>query len=66
MEKEVKGEDDIQIISITNIEVHSFIKGYHVYRHVWLPVLDEELYGEMDASNPMDKYAVAIRKTINW
>ena len=39
-----------------------FIKGFHVYRNVRLSVLDEELYGEMDPSNLVDKYDVAVRK----
>ena len=41
-----------------------FIKGYHVYRNVRLPVLDEELYEKMDPSNSADKCAVAVRKKI--
>ena len=41
-----------------------FIKGYHVYRNVRLPVLDEELYEEMDPSNSADKCAVAVKKKI--
>ena len=66
MEKEIKPEDKIQIIAITDIEVFSFIKGYHTYRKIWLPVLDEELYGEMDCSNNVDKYAAVTKRTRSW
>lgn len=31
-----------------------------------LACLNEELYAEMDPSNHVDKYAVAVKKTINW
>ena len=62
----MKTEDEIQILVITNTEVPSFIKGYHVSRNVWFPVLNGELYGDMDPSNPVDKYAVAVKKAINW
>ena len=41
--KDEKPEDEIQIIVITDIEVLSFVKGYHVYSNIWLLVLDEEL-----------------------
>ena len=64
--KEMKPEDEIQVTANTRIVVPSFIKGYHIYRNVWLPLLVEELYGKMDPCNPVDKYAVAVKKTINW
>ena len=55
-------EDDIEIVVVTDIEVPSFVKGYHVYRNLWTPILKEELYGEMEPSNPLDKYAVVVKK----
>ena len=45
-----------------NFEISSHIKGYHVYRNIWTPTLQEELYGEMDPANPVDKHAVAVKK----
>ena len=42
MEKEMKLEDDIEIAAVTDIEVPSFVKGYHVYRNLWTPILKEE------------------------
>ena len=62
MEKEMKLEDDIQIVVVTDIEVPSFVKGYHVYRNLWTPILKEELYGEMEPSKPVDKYAAVVKK----
>ena len=62
MEKETKLEDDIEIIVVTDIEVPPFVKGYHVYRNLWTPILKEKLYGEMVPSNPVDKYAVVVKK----
>ena len=62
MEKETKLEDDIEIIVVTDIEVPPLVKRYLVYRNLWTPILKEELYGEMEPSNPVDKYAVVVKK----
>ena len=38
------------------------IKGYHVHKSVWTPTLQEQVYGEIEPHNPVDKNAVAVKK----
>ena len=45
-----------------NFETPSYINGYHEYRKIWTPFLQEELCGEMEPANPVDKYAVAVKE----
>ena len=45
-----------------NFESPSYIKGYNEYQKIWTPFLQEELCGEMEPANPVDKYAVAVKK----
>lgn len=40
----------------------SVVRGHHVYKSVWTPVIGEELYLEPEESNEHDEYAVAVRK----
>ena len=44
-------------------ELHkdSVVRGHHVYKSVWAPVIDEELNLEREKSNEHE-YAVAVRK----
>ena len=44
------------------VEVQSYIREYHVYQDVWIPVLDEELSLRCQEDNPVSQYAVAIVK----
>ena len=37
-----------------------FTNGYHVYLKVWIPLLDECLFGNKEQSNGVDKNAVAV------
>ena len=54
MEEEIKLEANIQIVVVTDREVSSFIKKYHVYRNLWTPILYKELYAY--------KYAVVVKR----
>ena len=59
MEKDIAETEDIPIVVVTSIDIVSNIKGYQVYKSVWTPTLQEQVYGEI---NPVDKYAVAVKK----
>ena len=47
---------------MTSTDIVSNINGYHVYKSVWTPTLQEQVYGEIEPHNPIDKYAVAVQK----
>ena len=40
----------------------SQVKGYHVYRGIWVPKIGETLSTENERSNPKYKYAVFVKK----
>ena len=62
MEKDIAETKDIPIVVVTSTNIVSNIKGYHVYESVWTPALQEQVYGEIEPHNPVDKYAVAVKK----
>ena len=62
MEKDIAETEDIPIVVVTSIDIASNIKGYHIYKSVWTPTLQEQVYGEIEPHNPVDKYAVAVKK----
>ena len=62
MEKDIAETEDIPIVVVTSIDIVSNIKGYHVYKSVWTPTLQEQVYGDIEPHNPVDKYAVAVKK----
>ena len=62
MEKDIAESEDIPIVVVTSIDIASNIKRYHVYKSVWTPTLQEQVYGEIEPHNPVDKYAVAVKK----
>ena len=39
------------------------VRGFHVYKAVWTPVIGEELSTEREHGNPEDAFAVAIMKS---
>ena len=49
------------IVVATSIDIVSNIKGYHLYKSVWTAT-QEQVYGEIEPHNPIDKYAVAVKK----
>ena len=56
-------EDDlIPVIVKTSTEMDIYIKGYHVYKNIWKPTVNEEFENEMEADNVMDKCAVCVKK----
>ena len=59
---EINEDDTIRIALLVSSETLSYIKAYHEYQKIWTPFLQEELSGEMEPANPVDKYAVAFKK----
>ena len=59
---EINEDDTIRIVLLVNFETPSYIKGYHDYQKIWTPFFQDELCGEMEPANPVDKYAVAFKK----
>lgn len=41
----------------------SCIRGYHIYKDIWTPVIDEELQCRREPANIIDRYAVAVLKS---
>ena len=46
----------------TSYEVRSVIRGYHVYKSIWTPVIRERLQMRMDKRNEYDPTAVSVVK----
>ena len=44
------------------LRVESCIRGYHVYKEMWIAVFGEELYTERELGNVVDRYAIAVKK----
>ena len=42
--------------------VDSCVRGFHVYRDIWTPIIGEVFSCEREDGNPMDPYAVAIKR----
>ena len=59
---EINEDDTIRIVLLVNFETPSYIKGCYEYQKFWTPFLQEELCREMEPANPVDKYAVAVKK----
>ena len=56
-------EDDlIPVIVKASTEIDTYAKGYHVYKNIWKPTVNEDLETEMEPDNVMGKYAVCVKK----
>ena len=42
-------------------ELESAVRGFHVYKPTWTPVIGEELTAERESGNSEDRFAVAQR-----
>lgn len=58
----INEDDPIPLIIMSSTELESYVKGYHVYKDIWTPVVNEELKTEMEPGNVKDKYAVCVKK----
>lgn len=45
-----------------SFNIESFVKGYHVYRQIWTPIISERLTAVQEPTNLVDKYAVCVLK----
>ena len=58
----INDEHSIPIIITSDMIVKSFVKGYHVYKDLWKPFINEELTTVMKPDNAVDKYPVCVKK----
>ena len=47
---------------MTLIDVISYVERYYVYQNMWTPCFQEQVLGEIEQNNPVDKYAAPIKK----
>ena len=45
-----------------HVSFKSAVRGHHVYKDVWNPVLQEELPTQQEQGNPEDRYAISVMK----
>ena len=62
--KDILSCEEFQIVLIRSYEIDSFIMGYHIYKADWTPFVGEKLTGVMESTNLMDKYAVAVKRSV--
>ena len=60
--RNIKKGGMLSIIITSSTHIRSFVKGYHVHKHWWIPVTEEHLITQAEPSNPVDKYAVGVNK----
>ena len=58
----INDEHSVPIIITSDMIEKSFVKGYHVYKELWKPFINEELTTAIQPDNVVDKYAVFIKK----
>ena len=51
--------------SDSSFEIASMIRGHHIYKSIWTPVVGEELTLQREDSNDHDLHAVAVVKDGN-
>ena len=59
----INDDDSIPVIVTSNMDIKSFVKGYHAYKNLWKPVINEQLSIAMEPTNVADKYAVCVKKS---
>ena len=55
-------EKELSIILIQEHKIVSHVLGYHKYKSIWIPFVNEKLICRMEPGNALDKYAVAMIK----
>lgn len=58
-------QEELAVIVLKEFEIDTYIKGHHVYKDIWTPEIGESLDVQLEPNNPVDKYAVCIRKSGN-
>ena len=46
--------------SLSSFEMDSYIKGYHEYREIWTPAMEQALKAVPEPKNVVDKYVVCV------
>ena len=49
----------------TSYRIESSVRGHHVYKDVWSPVIGDELPVEVEEHSTFDEFAVAVMKSSN-
>ena len=49
-------------VSSNVVQVARVIRGHHVLKQIWTPVIGEELHLEQEIGNPYYHFAVAVKK----
>ena len=44
------------------VSYRSVVRGFHVYKAIWNPVVNEELSTAQEPDNPEDRYAISVIK----
>ena len=58
MPREVNGS----MMDTSTFEVSSYVRGHHIYKSVWTPIISEELDCVREINNIRDRYTVAVVK----
>ena len=53
-------QGELTVLIVHQLEVSSFLTGYHVFRNSQIPFVGEVLSCRIEPSNIVDKYAVAV------
>ena len=48
--------------ALRELEIESYIRGYHAYMDIWTPVMNEELILKREPTNERDRNAVVVLK----
>ena len=51
----INNEDSVTIVITSDKTVNSFVTGYHAYKDLWKPFINEELTIVMEPDNAVDK-----------
>ena len=54
----------LKLFKMEELTKESCIRGYHIYKYTWEPVIGENLACEHERNNGNDRYAVAVKKNI--
>ena len=46
--------------SLSSFEMDSYIKGFHEYKEIWTPTMEQALKAIPESKNVVDKYAVCV------
>ena len=55
-------QEEIPFLVSKNFKTMPYVKGYHLYKILWTPVIGECLLRERELDNPKDEYAVCVKK----